>query len=96
MLFRCSYLMVLEMVVVVRPSLPDMGSAFSRSRSCLGLAFLPGGGELRRMPVRRFWRFLLASTVERPVIRREARRMDWRTSHWRFFASHQSVADATM
>jgi hypothetical protein len=90
------YLMVLEMVVVVWPSLPDSGSPFSRSCSLLGFAFLPGGGELRRIPVRRFWRFcLLTSTVERPVMRREARRIDCRTSHWRFFASHQSVADPT-
>jgi hypothetical protein len=90
------YLMVLEMVVVVWPSLPDSGSPFSRSCSRLGFAFLPGGGELRRIPVRRFWRFcLLTSTVERPVMRREARRIDCRTSHWRFFANHQSVADPT-
>ena len=88
--------MVLEIVVVVWPSLFDSGNPFSRSCSRLGFAFLPGGGELRRIPVRRFWRFcLLTSTAERPVMRREARRIDCLTSHWRFFANHQSVADPT-
>lgn len=42
------YRFTLEMVVVVFGVLPDMGRPFSTS---LDLLFLPGGGELRRMPV---------------------------------------------
>lgn len=86
----------LVIVVVVFPSLLDIGSPFSTSRSCLGLLPFPGGGELRRIPVLRFWRLFLLSGFARPVKRRDARRIDCRMSHWRFFASHQRVAEPTM
>ena len=88
------HLITLVIVVVVCGALLDRGRPFSISR--ILLAFLLGGGELSLMPVLRFWRFCLpVSAVERPVKRREARRMDARTSHWRFFASHQSTPEAT-
>jgi hypothetical protein len=48
------YYLTLVMVVVVFEVLLDSGRPFSTSRSCLGLLFLPGGGELRRIPVFRF------------------------------------------
>ena len=89
------HLITLVMVVVVCGALLDRGRPFSISR--ILLAFLPGGGELSLMPVLRFSRFCLpASLFARPVKRRDARRMDARTSHWRFFASHQSTPDATV
>ena len=88
------HLITLVMVVVVCGALLDRGRPFSISR--ILLAFLPGGGELSLMPVLRFSRFCLpVSLFARPVKRRDARRMDARTSHWRFFASHQSTPDAT-
>lgn len=79
---------VLDMVVVVLPRWEEGAKPFSTSLSCF--ADLDGGGESRRTPVRLFWRL---DTSERPVKRREARRIDWRTSHWRFFASQKRTAD---
>jgi hypothetical protein len=87
---------VLEILVVVVACFGISGSPFSISFSWPGLVRRPAGGEPRRTPVRRFWRFVAGrSAVERPVRRRDARRRDWRTSHWRFFASQKRTAEET-
>jgi hypothetical protein len=76
------YLFTLVMVVVVCGVLFDIGNAFSRSCSSPRLVFFfPGGGELRRIPVLRWFERFDLSSVPRPVIRREARRIDCRISH---------------
>ena len=84
------------MLVVVFPRFELSSNAFSISFSCPGLFRRGMGGSLSRTPVLRFWRFVAGrSAVERPVRRRDARRRDCRTSHWRFFASQKRTAEET-
>lgn len=87
--FIAFHWVAVEIVVVT----PTAGIPFSTSRSWC--TWLVGGGDARRMPVRLCWRVCLGWGLGAGRLVRRWR-MDWRTFHWRFLASHQRDAEVTL